>query len=182
MIFTETPLKGAFIIDIDPLKDERGLFARTWCEREFIEHGLNPDIKQCNISFNRYLGTLRGMHFQQAPYGESKLVRCTRGSIHDVIIDLRPDSTTFKQSYEISLTEQNHTMLYIPEGFAHGFQTMADNSEVFYQMSASYVPSAASGVRWNDPVFNITWPAVKNRIISRKDATIPFFNGGDFQS
>ena len=181
MIFTETPLKGAFVIDIQPLEDERGLFARTWCENEFRQHGLNPEIKQCNISFNHRCGTLRGMHFQRSPYGEAKLVRCTRGAIHDVIIDLRPDSDTFKQSFAIRLTEQNRTMLYIPEGFAHGFQTLEADSEVFYQMSAFYEPSAASGVRWNDPAFNIDWPAVENRIISPRDAELPDFDESAFQ-
>ncbi|HHL44946.1 MAG TPA: dTDP-4-dehydrorhamnose 3,5-epimerase [Gammaproteobacteria bacterium] len=176
MIFTETSLKGAFVVEIQPLEDERGLFARTWCEQEFLEHGLNPVIKQCNISFNRRRGTLRGMHFQVAPHGEAKLVRCTRGAIHDVIIDLRPDSATWRQSFAIRLAEQNHTMLYIPEGFAHGFQTLEDNSEVFYQMSAHYEPSAARGVRWNDPAFGIRWPAVEERIISDRDARLPDFS------
>ena len=180
MIFTETPLKGAFVIDIQPLEDERGLFARSWCEKEFRQHGLNPEIRQCNISFNRQRGTLRGMHFQRAPHGEAKLVRCTRGAIHDVIIDLRPGSTTWKQSFAIRLTEQNRTMLYIPEGFAHGFQTLEDNSEVFYQMSAFYEPSAASGVRWNDPAFGIRWPTVEKRIISARDAKLPDFNEDAF--
>ncbi len=181
MIFIETPLKGAFVIDIEPLEDERGLFARTWCEEEFRQRGLNPEIKQCNISFNRHRGTLRGMHFQRAPHGEAKLVRCTRGAVHDVIIDLRPGSDSFKQSFAVRLTEQNRTMLYIPEGFAHGFQTLEDNSEVFYQMSAFYEPSVASGVRWNDPAFGIDWPAEESRIISAKDAGLPDFNENSFQ-
>ncbi len=176
MIFTETLLRGACVIDVQPLEDERGLFARTWCEKEFLQRGLNADIKQCNVSFNRHRGTLRGMHFQRAPHGEAKLVRCTRGAIHDVIIDLRPDSATFKQSFAVRLTEQNRTMLYVPEGFAHGFQTLEDNSEVFYQMSACYEPAATSGVRWNDPAFDICWPAVENRIISGKDAEFPDFS------
>ncbi len=181
MIFTETPLEGAFVIDIQALEDERGLFARTWCQQTFRQHGLNPELKQCNISFNHRRGTLRGMHFQRAPYGEAKLVRCTRGAIFDVIIDLRPGSATWKQSFAIELTERNRTMLYIPEGFAHGFQTLADNSEVFYQMSACHEPGAASGVRWNDPAFGIAWPEEKNRIISRKDAELPDFDDNTFQ-
>jgi len=178
MIFTETPLKGAFVIEIEPLEDERGLFARTFCEEEFLQHGLNPQIKQCNTSFNRKRGTLRGMHFQRAPYGEAKLVRCTRGAIHDVIIDLRPDSDSYLQNFAIRLTEQNRTMLYIPEGFAHGFQTLEDDSEVFYQMSAPYEPAAAAGVRWNDPAFDIDWPATDERTVSARDAAYPDFREG----
>ena len=180
MKFSETPLKGAFVIAIEPLEDERGMFARTWCEKEFREHGLSTEIRQCNISRNRRRGTLRGMHFQRAPHGEIKLVRCTRGAIHDVIIDLRPGSPTFRQSFAIRLTEQNHTMLYIPEGFAHGFQTLEDHTEVFYQMSTFYHPEAAAGVRWNDPAFGIQWPPVEERIISEKDARLPDFREEDF--
>ncbi len=176
MIFTETPLRGAFVIDIEPREDERGLFARTYCEDEFIQHGLNPQIKQCNTSFNRKRGTLRGMHFQRTPFAEAKLVRCTRGAIHDVILDLRPDSDSYLQHFAIQLTEQDRTMLYIPEGFAHGFQTLEDNSEVFYQMSTSYAPSAAAGVRWNDPAFDIDWPSTEERILSAQDASYPDFH------
>ncbi len=180
MKFTETPLKGAFVIDIEPVEDERGMFARTWCEEEFRKHGLNTSIKQCNVSLNRRRGTLRGMHFQRPPHGEVKLIRCTRGAIHDVIIDLRPESPTFRQSFAIRLTERNHTMLYVPEGFAHGFQTLEDHSEVFYQMSAFYHPAAAAGVRWNDPAFGIRWPEAEERIISDRDARYPDFREEDF--
>lgn len=157
MIFTETKLKGAFIVDIQPHEDERGFFARSWCEDEFKRHGLNPNLAQCNISFNKKRGTLRGMHYQVEPYPEVKLVRCTMGSIYDVIIDLRKDSSTFKQWFAVDLTAQNRRALYIPEGFAHGFQTLEDNTEVFYQMSEFYHPECARGVRWDDPEFGVEW-------------------------
>jgi dTDP-4-dehydrorhamnose 3,5-epimerase len=170
MIFTETQLKGAFILEPEQFEDERGFFARTWCEREFEQHGLNPRLVQCNISFNKRKGTLRGMHYQSAPYAEAKLVRCTSGAIYDVIIDLRPESATFKQWIGVELTAHNRLELYVPEGFAHGFQTLEDNSEVFYQMSEFYQPEAARGVRWDDPAFKISWSEVaSNRIISDKD-------------
>lgn len=157
MIFTETELKGAFIIEIDPHEDERGFFARSWCENEFKEHGLNPRLAQCNISFNKKRGTLRGMHYQAEPYPEAKLVRCTMGAIYDVIIDLRKDSPTFKRWAAVELTAQNRRALYVPEGFAHGFQTLEDNTEVFYQMSEFYHPECARGVRWDDPAFGVEW-------------------------
>jgi dTDP-4-dehydrorhamnose 3,5-epimerase len=173
MIFTETKLSGAYVIDLEPHHDERGFFARAWCETEFTEHGLNPCIKQCNISFNPKEGTLRGMHYQADPYGEVKLVRCTMGKIYDVIIDIRPDSSSYKQHFSIELSDENRRMLYIPEGFAHGFQTLTDNVEVFYQMAQSYVPGAASGIRWNDPAFKLEWPEVSNRIISERDEQYP---------
>ncbi len=158
MKFTQTKLAGAYIIDIERLEDERGFFARSWCEQEFREHGLNPRLAQCSISFNRQRGTLRGMHYQIAPDEEAKIVRCTAGSIHDVIIDLRPESPTFTRWVGVELSAENRRMLYVPEGFAHGFQTLADNSEVFYQISEFYAPASARGVRWNDPRFGITWP------------------------
>lgn len=169
MKFSLTPLPGAYTIDLDTVEDERGFFARSWCRKEFTDHGLNPDLVQCNISFNTKRGTLRGMHFQSQPFGETKIVRCTQGSIYDVIIDLRPDSPTFKQWYSVELTARNRTMLYIPVDFAHGFQTLEDNTEVMYQMSEYYHPDHAQGVRWNDPVFSIEWP-VKNVIVSKRDA------------
>jgi len=169
MIFTPTDLAGAFVIDIEAHQDERGFFARSWCENEFTDHGLNPCIKQCNISFNHLKGTLRGMHYQADPHGEVKLVRCTKGAIVDVIIDVRPDSPTYKQHFSIELNADNHRMLYIPEGFAHGFQTLEDNTEVFYQMGSEYVPDSACGIRWNDPIFGIEWPAVAKRTISQRD-------------
>lgn len=168
MIFTETELTGAFIIELETLEDERGFFARTWCEQEFGARGLNPRLVQCNISFNRKKGTLRGMHYQTAPYGEAKLVRCTNGAIYDVIIDLRPDSPTFKRWVAVELTNDNRRALYIPEGLAHGFQSLKDNAEVFYQMSEFYRPEYAGGVRWDDPAFDIRWP-VDEVIISARD-------------
>lgn len=174
MIFIETKLKGAFIIEPEPIEDERGFFARTFCQEEFKAHGLNFRVVQCNISFNKERGTLRGMHYQIAPYQEAKLVRCTRGAIYDVIIDLRPESPTFKQWIAVELTAENRRMLYVPEGFAHGFQTLEDNTEVFYMMSEFYHPECARGVRWNDPAFGIEW-AIAVTIISAKDRKYPNF-------
>jgi len=172
VIFTETTLKGAYIIKIDPIEDERGFFARSFCQNEFAARGLHVGVAQCNISFNKKRGTLRGMHFQLPPKAEAKLVRCTRGRIYDVIIDLRADSATYCKWEAIELTAHNFKALYIPEGFAHGFQTLEDNSEVFYQMFELYAPEYASGLRWDDPAFNITWP-LANPIISEKDRTYP---------
>lgn len=174
MIFTETTLKGAFMIEPERRHDERGFFARTWCQREFAAEGLPPEWVQCNISFNRQRGTLRGMHYQAAPYAEAKLVRCTMGAIYDVIIDLRSESPTFRQWLAVELTADNRRMLFIPQGFAHGFQTLTDDTEVFYQMSQFYVPEYARGVRWDDPAFKVSWPAEK-RIISERDQAFPDF-------
>jgi dTDP-4-dehydrorhamnose 3,5-epimerase len=175
MIFTETRLKGAFIIDPEPREDERGFFARIWCQEEFGAHGLETQLVQASISVNRHAGTLRGMHYQVAPYAETKLVRCTAGSIFDVIIDLRPGSPTFREYVSVELSANNRRLLYIPRGFAHGFQTLDDNSEVAYQMSAVYHPQSARGVRWNDPAFAIDWPAVSHRIMAPRDAAYPDF-------
>lgn len=175
MKFTETKLKGAYIIEPELITDERGFFARSWCQKEFTERGLNPNLVQCNISFNLKKGTLRGMHYQAKPHEEAKLVRCTRGAIYDVIIDIRPDSPTFKQWVAVELTAENHKMLYIPEGMAHGFQTLVDNTEVFYQMSEFYDPELARGVCWDDPKFQIIWPEVDERVISDKDLSYPAF-------
>lgn len=172
MRFTETKLQGAFIIDIDPIEDERGFFARSFCRHEFAAHGLNPDLVQCSISFNKKQGTLRGMHYQTPPHAEAKVVRCTSGAIYDVIVDLQPDSESFKQWVAIELSADNHRMLYVPEGFAHGFQTLQDNSEVLYQMSNYYVPECAAGVRWNDPVLNIHWQG-DPLVISQRDHQLP---------
>lgn len=178
MIFRELELKGAFIIEPQRVEDERGFFARTWCRSEFEQHGLDSNLVQCNISFNNRKGTLRGMHFQRAPYAEAKLVRCTAGTIYDVIIDLRPASATFKHWCGTELAARNQLALYVPEGFAHGFLTLKDDSEVFYQMSEFYQPSYASGVRWNDPAFNISWPALSDKfIISNKDEQYEDFKG-----
>lgn len=174
MIFGETKLKGAYIIEPERLEDARGFFARTWCQHEFESHGLSQRLVQCSVSFNNKRGTLRGMHYQAAPYEEVKLVRCTMGAIYDVIIDLRPVSPTFKQHVAVTLTAENRTMLYIPEGFAHGFQTLEDDTEVFYQMSEFYAPAYARGVRWNDPAFSIQWPEDR-RIILERDQNYPDF-------
>ena len=181
MIFTETPLQGAYIIEIEPIEDERGFFARSFCRKEFEAHDLNPDLVQCNISLNKKKGTLRGMHYQTSPYEEAKVVRCTMGAIYDVIIDIRPDSPTFKQWHAVELTSprsswavDGYRMLFIPEGFAHGFQTLEDNTEVFYQMSEYYHPKAARGICWDDPMFQISWP-LKNSIMSEKDQQYPLF-------
>jgi dTDP-4-dehydrorhamnose 3,5-epimerase len=175
MIFTETPLKGAFVIEPEIIKDERGFFARTFCREEFTSRGLNPNVAQCNISFNSKKGTLRGMHYQAEPYAEVKLVRCTRGTIYDVIIDLRRESPTFKKWFAVELAAKNSKMLYVPENFAHGFQTLEDNTEVFYQMSEFYAPEQARGIRWDDPAFAIKWPPASERLISDKDQAYPRF-------
>jgi dTDP-4-dehydrorhamnose 3,5-epimerase len=172
LIFEETELKGAFRIEPEELRDERGFFARVWCQQEFVAHGLNPKLAQCSISFNRKKGTLRGMHYQVAPHEEAKLVRCTSGAVHDVIIDLRPESATFKRHYATVLSYANRQMLYIPARFAHGFQTLEDDTEVLYLISDFYVPESARGVRWDDPAFGIEWPAGE-RIISQRDRTYP---------
>jgi dTDP-4-dehydrorhamnose 3,5-epimerase len=170
MRFRETKLKGAYLVEPERLEDERGFFARTWCQREFEAHGLNPRLVQCSVAFNRKTGTLRGMHYQAAPHAEAKLVRCTMGAIYDVILDLRPASLTLRQWIAEELTAENRRALYIPEGCAHGFQTLADNTEVLYQMSEFYYPERASAVRWNDPAFQIEWP-LPPTAISRKDLT-----------
>ena len=160
MRFTETRLKGAFIIEPERLEDERGFFARTFCQKEFGAHGLNSKIVQCNVSYNKHKGTLRGMHYQAPPMAEAKLVSCTRGAIYDVIIDLQPESPTYCQWFAEELNAENSKMIYIPEGFAHGFQTLEDETEVFYQMSEFYSPEHARGVRWDDPAFGIKWPSL----------------------
>ena len=172
MKFKETKLKGAYIISLEPVTDERGFFARSFCQDEFEKRGLYFRIIQCNISYNKKRGTLRGMHYQAAPFEEAKLVSCIRGAMHDVIIDLRLDSPTYSQWFAVELSAINYEMLYIPKGFAHGFQTLEDDTVVYYQMSESYHPECARRVMWNDPVFGITWP-VKPIIISDKDKHLP---------
>jgi dTDP-4-dehydrorhamnose 3,5-epimerase len=174
MIFHEVKLPGVFEIRLDLHSDERGFFARSWCQREFAEHGLNPQLRQCNVSFNRRKGTLRGVHYQAAPFAEAKLVRCTRGAIYDVVVDLRQQSPTFKGWLGLVLTAKDRDMLYIPEGCGHGFLTLEDETEVFYQMSEVYHPEAARGVRWNDPAFQIAWPEAVE-VISERDRTYPDF-------
>ncbi len=174
MIFTETKLKGSFLIEVEKLEDERGFFARSWCRQEFEAHGLNTNLVQCSISFNTGKGTLRGMHYQIAPFEEAKLVRCTRGSIYDVIIDLRPASPTFRDYFGLLLTADNRLALYVPKGFAHGFLTLEDHTEVFYQMSEFYAPETARGFRWNDPAFGIIWTAPVE-VISERDRTYTDF-------
>jgi dTDP-4-dehydrorhamnose 3,5-epimerase len=173
MIFKETKLKGAFIIETEPIGDNRGLFARAWCQKEFEAHGLIKSFVQANLTFSPKLGTLRGLHYQIAPHEEIKLVRCTRGAIYDVIIDLRPESPTFKQWLATNLTADNHKMIYIPGGFAHGYQILMDDTEVFYQVGQFYAPECERGIRWNDPSFAIDWPINSPLILSEKDKHWP---------
>lgn len=174
MIFKPTTLKDAFIIDIEKREDDRGFFARAWCADEFAQHGLDTTLAQCSISFNHKRGTLRGMHWQAEPHGEVKVVRCTAGAIYDVIVDVRPDSPTFKKWIGVELSASNRRMLYIPKGFAHGFQTLADDAEMFYFISAFYAPAAARGARYNEPAFGIDWP-LPISIIAAKDEAWPDF-------
>jgi len=174
MIFRETKLSGVFEIHIEPKIDERGFFARTWCQNEFECRGLNPKIVQCSISFSAKKATLRGLHYQVDPFREAKLGRCTRGTIYDVVVDLRPRSATFKKWISLILTTENRNMVYIPEGCAHGFLTLEDSTEVFYQMSDRYSAESARGVRWNDPAFGITWPELV-QVISDRDQNYPDF-------
>jgi dTDP-4-dehydrorhamnose 3,5-epimerase len=174
MIFTETRLEGVFILDIERLEDERGFFARSWCEREFINNQIKTRWVQANISFNLKKGTLRGMHYQASPYEEDKLVRCTRGMIYDVIADLRSNADTYKQWLAVKLSAENRRMVYIPKGFAHGFLTLEDNTEIFYLMSEFYAPGYGRGFRWNDPAFGIHWPE-KVIVVSGQDQRYPDF-------
>lgn len=170
MIFTETKFKGVYIIELEKLEDERGFFARSWDTNEFKERGLNQNLVQCNISFNTKKGILRGMHYQKEPFEEVKLVRCTKGKIFDVIIDLRENSPSKNEWFGIKLSESNYKMIYVPEGFAHGFQTLEDNSEVFYQMSQKYMDEYAEGRKWNSDDFKISWPILPP-ILSKKDSS-----------
>lgn len=168
MRFTPLSVAGSYLVEPEPVEDARGFFARTFCSDEFAHHGLNPALVQCSVSYNRRAGTLRGMHYQQPPHAEAKLVRCTAGAIYDVVLDLRPDSPSYLRWDARELGADNRRAVYIPEGCAHGFLTLADASEVFYQMSAPYHPAAAAGVRWDDPAFSIEWPAA-DIIISERD-------------
>jgi len=176
MIFTSTELDGAYIIDLERREDSRGFFARTWCQHEFEGQGLVARIAQVNTSYNKHTGTVRGMHFQHAPYMETKLVRAVRGAIYDVIVDLRPVSPTFKRWIGVELTADNRRALFVPEGFGHGFQTLADDTDVMYQVSEFYTPGAEGGLRYNDPAFDIQWPLPVS-VISDKDATWADFRG-----
>jgi len=171
--FLATPLAGAYLIELEQLDDERGFFARSFCQNEFKAHGLDPIVAQCNVSFNRKRGTLRGLHYQAEPHAEAKLVRCTRGAIWDVIVDLRKGSPTARKWHAVELTAENCRALYVPAGFAHGFQTLKDDTEVLYQMSEFYNAESARGVRWDDPAFGIAWP-LANPILSKKDASYAF--------
>jgi dTDP-4-dehydrorhamnose 3,5-epimerase len=172
LIFRATPIAGAFVIEPEVVEDERGFFARTWCQREFEAHDLCPRLVQCSISFNHRKGTLRGMHYQVPPHAEVKLVRCTQGAIYDVIADHRMESPTFRQWYAVELSARNRHMLYIAEGLAHGFQTLEDETEVFYQMSEFHDAGAARGIRWDDPALSIRWPLVPSAM-SAKDRSYP---------
>jgi dTDP-4-dehydrorhamnose 3,5-epimerase len=174
MKFTPTKIAGVYLIEIQPIADERGFFARTFCAEEFQQHGLNSNFVQCSVSFTAQRGTIRGMHYQVAPDTETKLVRCTRGAIYDVILDLRPESLTFKQWVAAELTADNHQMFYIPPGCAHGLQTLVDDTEVFYQMAGVYKSDSARGVRWNDPAFGIEMPLAVS-VINDRDLTYDDF-------
>ena len=174
MIFIALRLPGAHVIEMEPHEDERGFFARNWSRRAFEERGLNPHIEECSVSFNSRRGTLRGMHYQATPDEEAKLVRCTRGAIYDVIVDLRPSAPTYTRWEAVELTAANHRALYVPEGVAHGFLTLADDTEVCYMISAAYRPEAGRGVRWNDPAFGIVWPEPV-QLMSARDASFPDF-------
>jgi dTDP-4-dehydrorhamnose 3,5-epimerase len=174
MVFTDTHLKGVCFVDIEPSADERGFFARSWCRREFAARGLCSEFVQSSVSRNRKRGTLRGLHYQEAPHEEVKLVRCTRGAVYDVIVDLRPQSDTFLHHVGAVLSEDNHRAIYVPEGCGHGFLTLTDDSEVFYQISQFYEPAAGRGVRWNDTVFAISWPEPVV-VISDRDRLYPDF-------
>jgi dTDP-4-dehydrorhamnose 3,5-epimerase len=168
MKFHETELEGVLVLELELLEDERGFFARSWSPEEFVAHGLNPHIAQCNVSFNRLKGTVRGMHFQVAPHAEAKLVRCTRGAIFDVAVDLRPGSPTRYRWTAAELSADNRRLLYLPEGFAHGYQTLDNATEIFYQVSETYYPESARGLRWDDPRLDIGWPLPVS-LISERD-------------
>ncbi len=172
MIFRETTLPGVWLVEPEPLPDERGFFARTWCRQEFEARGLNPQLAQCSVSWNHARGTVRGLHYQAAPHEEAKLVRCTRGAIHDVALDVRRGSPTFGRWIAADLSADNRRMLYVPEGVAHGFQTLLDDTEVFYQISVAHHPASARGVRWDDPACAIDWP-VRPVTVSPRDAALP---------
>ncbi|MCP4369004.1 MAG: dTDP-4-dehydrorhamnose 3,5-epimerase [Deltaproteobacteria bacterium] len=176
MIFKETCLTGAYTIELEEHSDERGFFARAWCKKEFMTQGLTSNIVQANFAFTINKGTIRGMHYQIAPNEEAKLMRCIKGAIYDVIIDLRPESSMYKQWFGVELSSENRKMLYVPKGFAHGYQSLTDNVETFYMVSEFYSPDSERAVRWNDPAFSIEWPITKNLTISDKDRNWPDFS------
>lgn len=177
MRFTETPLSGAFVIDLEMMSDERGFFARSFCAREFEEHGLSPSVVQTNTSYNAKAGTLRGMHYQNEVAPEPKLVRCVRGALYDVIVDMRPGSPTYAQHFGVELSAENRTMLYVPALFAHGFQTLVDDTEAIYQVGGHYTPDAERGLRFDDPALGIDWPRPVTNI-SDKDRSWPLLESG----
>jgi dTDP-4-dehydrorhamnose 3,5-epimerase len=174
MTFNETKLTGVFEISFEPMHDERGFFARSWCQHEFEQHGLNSAIAQCNVSFNEKKGTLRGVHFQAEPHPEEKIVRCTQGAIYDVVVDLRAGSPTFKKWIGVYLTAANRRMIYVPKGCGHGLLTLEDQTEVHYQMSEFYHAELSRGVRWNDPALQIDWPD-EPTVMSERDRSYPDF-------
>jgi dTDP-4-dehydrorhamnose 3,5-epimerase len=177
VIFQPTELAGTVVVELQPRDDERGFFARFFCRREFAEHGLELEVAQANLAFNRRRGTLRGLHYQAPPHEESKLVRCVRGALYDVVVDLRPGSPTFRRWLAVELTAENRRLLYVPAGVAHGYQTLVDETEAMYLHSAFHAPEAERGVRWDDPAFGIEWPEVDERVISAKDRAWPDFEG-----
>ena len=182
MRLLETRLSGAYLVELEPREDERGSFARTWCREELAAQGLSTEVSQCSISRNSKAGTLRGLHFQTEPHQEVKLVRCTRGAIFDVIVDLREGSATEGEWFGAELTAEAGNALYVPKGVAHGFQTLVDESEVFYMMSDPYVPEASTGVRWDDPAFGIDWPDAAARTISDRDLSWPAYKPGSLRN
>jgi dTDP-4-dehydrorhamnose 3,5-epimerase len=173
MRFLETELPGAYVLELEPYLDARGSFARIWCADELAAHGLTAGLAQCSISHSHRAGTLRGLHYQRAPHQEAKLVRCTRGAIFDVIVDLRPESPTYTSWFGVELDAERGSALYVPEGCAHGFQTLVEATEVLYLISSPYQPQAAAGVRWDDPAFGIEWPPAATRTISDRDRSWP---------
>ncbi len=175
MIFTELPLKGAYVVEMEPLTDERGFFARSYCAEEFAAHGLGPQLRQCSVSYNTRAGTLRGLHYQAAPCEEHKLVRCTSGAVYDVIVDIRASSPTHRRWFAAELSAANRRSLFIPPGFAHGFVTLSEHAEVYYMISVAHSPQLSRGFRWNDPAFAITWP-VAPVVISARDASYPLLD------
>jgi len=174
MIFTECEVKGVYVVELEPFEDERGFFAPSFSQRQFEARGLVGQFVENNVSYNRRRGTLRGLHYQAAPYGQAKLVRCTRGSIFDVAVDLRPASPTFRQWVGVQLTQENHLMIYLPGDMAHGFQALEDDTEVFYQVSEVYTPEASMGYPWDDPAFDIKWPLPNERILNKRDESYPY--------